>query len=145
MSDLERISLAQLNSALTEQGLSSRKSLSNADSSILLAEVEVLTRRYPSQDHEESIAVYFQDLEQLALKYSVRKVQAALTELRIAPGQKFFPRPDEVAEVIEAQRERKLTPTVSDAQRYLAGLARWGKAHAEYMREREAEDATDAA
>lgn len=33
-------------------------------------------------------------------------MEKALAELRIRPGQKFFPRPDEVAEELERGRER---------------------------------------
>jgi hypothetical protein len=108
MSDLERVTQAQANSALTEQDASLRRSLSGEDLSILLAEMDSLARRYPSQDQEESIESYLTDFEQLALKYSLRKVQQALQALRIRAGQKFFPRPDEVAQEIEDQREARL-------------------------------------
>jgi hypothetical protein len=106
MSELKQITPAQLNSALTERDSSSRKSLSNEDSSTLLAKAEALARRYPSQDQESSIKEFFLDYEQLALKYSLNEVCRALDELRIAPGQKFFPRPDEVADMIVDRRER---------------------------------------
>jgi hypothetical protein len=105
MADLERVKQAPLRSVLTAQEHGLRRSLSSEDSSILLAEMDALTRRYPSQDIAESIETYLADLEQLALRYSVTRVQSALAELRITPGQKFFPRPDEVAEMIERQRE----------------------------------------
>jgi hypothetical protein len=108
MSDLERVTQAQANSALTEQDASLRRSLSGEDLSILLVEMDSLARRYPSQDQEESIESYLTDFEQLALKYSLRKVQQALQALRIRAGQKFFPRPDEVAQEIEDQREARL-------------------------------------
>ena len=76
------------------------------------------------------------DLEQLALKYSLPKVRKALEAMRITPGQRFFPRPDEVAEEIENQRERTLLPTVSDAAKYSADLERWKREHMEYRKER---------
>ncbi len=121
MAELERFNQAQLNSALTERGEHSRRSLSTEDSSTLLASVEELTRRYPSQDQEGSIKEYFLDFEQLALKYSLPKVVRALEALRIKPGQKFFPRPDEVAEEIEEQRESRLADAVrSDGDRWTA-------------------------
>jgi hypothetical protein len=116
MSDLERVTQAQASSALTEQDASLRRSLSDEDLSILLAEMDSLARRYPSQDQEESIESYMTDFEQLALKYSLRKVQQALQALRIRAGQKFFPRPDEVAQEIEDQREARLR----EAQRMMA-------------------------
>ena len=104
--DLERVTEAQLSSALTLPAANLQRSLSSADLSILLAEMDTLIRRYPSQDQEQSIEVFQRDLEALALKYSLRKVQKALAALRIKPGQTFFPKPDEVADEIEHQRER---------------------------------------
>lgn len=104
--DLERVDRAQLESALTEPEKSSLALLSKGDSSRLLAVMDELTRRYPSQDQESSIEAYFRDFEELAAKHSVRKVERAIKALRIKPGQSFFPRPDEVAEEIERQIER---------------------------------------
>ena len=105
-SDLERVSQAQLENALTVPDESSRALLSKGDSARLLAAMDKLTRRYPSQDQESSIEAYFLDFERLAAKHSVRKVEKAIAALRIKPGQSFFPRPDEVAEEIERQTER---------------------------------------
>jgi hypothetical protein len=102
---MERISLAQLNNALTALEESSPKSLSREDSSTLLALVESLTRRYPSQDQEGSIEEYFLDYERLALKCSLPRLTSALLELRTKAGRAFFPRPDEVAEQIEANMD----------------------------------------
>ena len=111
---MERVSQAQLSNALTAPEQSSPKSLSIVDSSILIELMERLTRRYPAQDQEGSIQEYFLDYERLALKYSLRSVAQALEELRIDSHQGFFPRPDEIAAVIEsniraetAQRERE--------------------------------------
>jgi hypothetical protein len=61
-----------------------------------------MAQRYPSQDLTDSLEGYLADYEQLTLKYSLPKVQAALAALRIDPKQAFFPRPDEVAAQIEA-------------------------------------------
>jgi hypothetical protein len=91
---------------------------------------------------EQSLEGYLADFEQLALRYSLAKVQRALAELRIAPGQKFFPRPDEVAEVIEQQRERRMSPTANDAQQFLRDLGNWRKEHAALMRSLEAANGT---
>lgn len=104
MADLKKIDQAQLNSALTAQDESSQKSLSKEDSSTLLGLMDSLARRYPSQDQEGSIREYLKDYEKLALRFSLPKVAAALEELRIRPEQKFFPRPDEVADEIDNQR-----------------------------------------
>jgi len=105
-SDLERVSQAQLENALTAPEKSSLALLSKEDSLQLLAMMEQLIRRYPSQDQEASIKPYFRDFELLAEKHSVQKVEKAINALRIKPGQSFFPRPDEVAEEIERQTER---------------------------------------
>lgn len=107
-SDMERVSRAQLENALTVHEESSPTSLSKEDSFRLLAVMEKLTRRYPSQDQESSIEAYFRDFEELAAKHSLRKVEKAIAALRIKPGQSFFPRPDEVSEEIERQQERSV-------------------------------------
>lgn len=104
--DLERVSRAQLENALTVQDESSLALLNREESSRLLAVMDEMTRRYPSQDQEASIEAYFRDFEQLAAKHSVEKVEKAICALRIKPGQSFFPRPDEVSEEIERQIER---------------------------------------
>lgn len=97
---------ASLDSALTQTSERSEKHLPDEEFrhlGILLAQ---MAKRYPSQDLEESLEGYLWDLERLALRYSLQQVQDALAELRIKPGQNFFPRPDEVAEVIASKCER---------------------------------------
>ena len=116
---LERINQAQLNSALTVREESLQKSLCREDSLTLLAVLEALTRRYPSQDLESSIAEYQADYERLALKYSLPKVLAAVEKLRLDPAQRFFPRPDEVAERIEQQRELGRLPSYAESKAML--------------------------
>jgi hypothetical protein len=64
-----------------------------------------LTIRYPGQDVQDSMESFLSDLERLAHRYSVAAVQVAIQELRIRPGQRFFPRPDEVAEEMARQRD----------------------------------------
>ena len=120
MADLEKISLAQLNSALTTTGELSRRRLPDEELAQLAVLVDQMQTRYPSQDMEQSIEGYLADFEQLALKYSLRKVQTALAALRIKPGQAFFPRPDEVASEIEDQRERNLQAAqMNDGNKWL--------------------------
>ena len=123
---MERITEAQLNSALTAPVASLQRSLSSVDSSRLLALMESLTRRYPSQGQEESIAEYFRDYERLALRYSLLRVEEAVAALRIDPEQKFFPRPDEVASQIKRDRAGDMFRAMQqEAQEYLDRLARW--------------------
>ncbi|MDR3798425.1 MAG: hypothetical protein P4K93_09745 [Terracidiphilus sp.] len=86
--------------------------------------------RYPGQDLRDSMEGYLWDFEQLALKYSLPKVQAALAALRIQPGQRFFPRPDEVAEEIEAQidverRQREVRRQLHDRQQQIEEFWCW--------------------
>ena len=106
---MEQISQAQLNNALIATGRPSQRRLSDADGISLTAILEKTQRRWPTQDNAESIEEYLTDLEQLSLKYSLRRVAAALEALRVKPGQSFFPRPDEIAGEIEEQM---------DAERY---------------------------
>jgi hypothetical protein len=102
---LERISQAQLNSALTVREESLQKSLSRKDSLSLLAMLDSLVRRYPSQDLSASMAEYQRDYKRLCLKYSLPTVLAAVEELRLDPEQTFFPRPEEAAKRIEQRQQ----------------------------------------
>jgi hypothetical protein len=108
MGDLTKITAAQLNSALTAQEKSLRKSLSTEDSSTLLALMEGLVRRYPTQDQAETIEEYYLDYEALTLRHGICKVEKAVTALRIDPEQEFFPKPNEVAHEIDQQNLKAL-------------------------------------
>ena len=81
------------------------KRLSDSDLAHLGLLVVQMVKRYPSQDLADSIEGYLFDFQQLALKYSLRRVEEALAVLRIKPSQSFFPRPDEVAEEIDRRLE----------------------------------------
>lgn len=72
---------------------------------------------------------YLADFEKLALKYSVLKIEQALDSLRIKAGQKFFPKPDEVAEEIELKREQGIY-----AADNAAAIHRREREQAEYAR-----------
>lgn len=74
---------------------------------ILLAKTQ---RRYPHQDMSQAAPEYLEDFEILAQRYSLRRVERAIRELRLNPSQRFFPAPNEVAAEIEAQLvvERRL-------------------------------------
>lgn len=104
---LQRVTRESLNNALTGREESLQKSLSSEDSSALLALMERATRRWAGQEMEDSIEELHADYERLALKYSLRKVREALDSLRIDSKQQFFPRPNELAAMIESQQERK--------------------------------------
>jgi len=108
MSDLTKISKAQLSSALTAPAASLQRSLSKEDSTTLLALMDGLARRYPSQDQQENIGEFFADYEQLAVRKGLQRVVEAVQALRIDPEQRFFPRPDEVAAEIKRQALKKV-------------------------------------
>jgi len=57
---------------------------------------------------KDSIEEYLNDLEHLALRYSLQSVEDAIASLRIDPEQEFFPRPDEVAAEMRRQRLKKI-------------------------------------
>lgn len=110
---MEPTNLAQLNSALTKTERPSAPQLSNSDSEELETLILQMADRYPSQDLSGALKGYLHDFGRLALRYGLPSVKAALSEMRIKPGQAFFPRPDEVAEEIVATRDK----TNSDYQR----------------------------
>jgi len=100
--------------------------LSKKDSSRLLAVMDDLTRRYPSQDLESSIETYHRDYKKLAAKFGLPKVEQAIENLRIAPGRAFFPRPDEIAAELENMRLTAENNRLrSDGQRYRNQIASW--------------------
>lgn len=102
---MERISSqVQLSSVLNATDRLSETQLPVEELTRLSLIVEQTFQRYPGQDVEESLAGYLWDFERLAKRYSTQEVIAALAELRITPGQIFFPRPNEVAGEIEHQR-----------------------------------------
>jgi hypothetical protein len=71
-----------------------------------LAELmEQMTGRYPHQDMEAAAANYLFDYSRLTEKHGLQAVKTALLNLRIKPGQKFFPTPDEAAQELEAMKE----------------------------------------
>lgn len=104
---MERLNQVSLASVLQLTSEPSQKQLSASDGQTLMAMVGQMAQRYPSQDLEDSIEGYLWDFQQLALKYSLSKVMAAAAELRLKPGQIFFPRPDEVAGEIERQQDER--------------------------------------
>jgi len=105
---MEHISKVQLANVLRPTGASLQKSLSSEDGTYLLAMLNRTAKRYPNQDLTDALPEYMKDLEQLALKYSLQKVEDAIAKLRIDPEQRFFPTPSDVAEQIERDRLRNV-------------------------------------
>jgi hypothetical protein len=134
MADLEKLNQVQLERALSGTEPLSRGHLRSEELEHLGLLLNQMQVRYPSQDQEETTEGFLADFEQLALRYSLREVREALAELRIKPGQKFFPRPDEVAEEIVLLRERRTQEALRSGG--------WAREWREHMRAIEAERAT---
>lgn len=62
---------------------------------------------YPHQEfNEQTVQGFMFDLERLAVIHGIEVLKVALLNLRIKPGQKFFPHPSEVAEEIEVIEQK---------------------------------------
>lgn len=92
----------------------SERRLNSADGALLTVLLEQTAARYPHQDLAPAMQGYLHDFEKLALRYTLKRVMAALEELRIRPGQRFFPQPSEVAEVIEELMANERTQFLKD-------------------------------
>lgn len=122
MGKLERISQAKLSDVLTAPDAQLRRSLPSEELAALGALMESMARRWP-QEVEDSIGTYMADMEQLAIRYRLSRVFDAVQSLRTAPGQKFFPRPDEIADELERQKsKREAAADVRRADEYLRWL-----------------------
>lgn len=108
MSNLDKITAAQLASALTTTAGQLQRRLPPEEFEALGIIMETTARRWPNQDMELPMPEYLADLEKLALKYSLQAVVDAIMELRIDPEQDFFPTPSEVAHQMEKTRLRKV-------------------------------------
>src|SRR4051812_9469537 len=99
---MEKIDRAQVEFALTKPTQpSTRHLLPESDYEQLTIVLRQLQRRYQHQDLSDSVQDLLMDYEALALRYSLAAVIGVLRELRITPGQAYFPRPDEVAQLLE--------------------------------------------
>ncbi len=102
---MEKVTEALLTTALRGAGSQLQKRLSSSDGLALTALMEDLARRYPSQETADAMPAYMRDYAKLVQKYSLQSVSEAVEALRINPEQKFFPAPNEVAEMIEVKAE----------------------------------------
>jgi hypothetical protein len=105
---MEKLSQELLNSALMPVASPLQMRLPKEELTALGILLERTLRRYPGQENEGILEEYLTDFEQLALKYSLPKVEDAIAALRVDPEQEFFPKPNEVAREIERERDRKL-------------------------------------
>jgi hypothetical protein len=70
------------------------------------AELNLLCRQmqayYPNQEFDDqTIEGYQFDIERLAAQFGLGRMRQVLLDIRIRPGQKFFPHPSEIAEELE--------------------------------------------
>ena len=104
MSDLIKISEAQLANVLKPTSGQLQKRLSAEDGLALTILSGQMQRRWPNQDRAESIDEYAADWERLIQKHGARALQDAVNALRIDPKREdFYPGPGEVAQEIERQ------------------------------------------
>jgi len=122
MGKLERINQAELEDVLTTADAPLQKRCSETELRGLGALMESMARRWP-QEIEDSVGAYYVDMKQLVLREGLETVSLAVSDLRVEPGQKFFPRPDEIAHQIEKLRaKREAQADVNRANRYLDWL-----------------------
>lgn len=105
---MELVTKARLEGALMQTAAPLQISLSKEDGMYLLALLNRTAKRYPNQDLTDAIPEYLADLEQLALKYSLRQVEEAIASLRVDPEQIFFPTPQDVSAEMKRIRIRNL-------------------------------------
>jgi hypothetical protein len=80
--------------------------------------LEQTAARYPNQETSEMTAEGYRfDMRRLAEGYGLKRLQFVLADLRIRPGQKFFPAPDQVAEELEALLRKEQQQAILDNQR----------------------------
>lgn len=95
---------------------------SSSDLDELSELMEQMAGRYPHQDMSAAAQNYLFDYGRLMEIYGLQSVKTALLNLRIKPGQRFFPTPDEAAEELEAMRlkdqieERRANPYTRDPE-----------------------------
>jgi hypothetical protein len=101
---MEKISTVALRqqAGSTELTTNSTQLLDDASVEKLARLLQQMVPRYPHQDLSPSMESMLHDFEALAVRYGLKTVRDALAELRIRPGQNFFPQPSEVAQECEA-------------------------------------------
>jgi hypothetical protein len=125
MEHIRDTQLAQLMKGSAEITERSRSRLPDEAFAYLSILMDQMQAAYPHQDLSDSMQVYMEGYEQLALRYSMAEVQDALAEWLITPGAKFFPRPDEGASLIERRREaqRVVKEMRAQAEKHKADIA----------------------
>jgi hypothetical protein len=118
MEAIKAIALAQSleHSALSVRG--AERQLSCEEHQQLTTLCEQMQAHYPHQEFaDETVKGYLFDLERLAVLHGLDVLRVALLNLRLRPGQKFFPHPSEVAEEIEQMLEADREASNEQARR----------------------------
>jgi hypothetical protein len=102
---MERITAIEVRQLVESSALSVRGTEQQL-SGTQLEQFSLLCRQmqpyYPHQEFADDTVEGFQfDLERLAVIYGLDRLQTALLNIRIKPGQRFFPHPSEVSEALE--------------------------------------------
>ena len=109
MSDLRKISKAQLANVLKPTSGQLQKRLSAEDGLALTILSGQMQRRWPNQDRAESIDEFAADWERLIQRHGAKALQDAVNALRIDPDREdFYPTPGEVAQEIKRQALKKV-------------------------------------
>lgn len=119
---MERIAELAVQRLVGSSGLSERGTglrLSDEQSEQLTILCRQMQAYYPHQEFlDETVEGYQFDLERLSAMYGLARVRQVLLDIRIKPGQKWFPHPSEVSEALEEMvkqeklQERKDNPFI---------------------------------
>ena len=103
MEDQDEIKpISSLARRFIEQLAVPQRSIRSEEEQELSELLEQMVLRYPHQDMSTAIRGYYHDYVHLTMRYGLDVVRLALQELRLMPGQRFFPQPSECSEVAEA-------------------------------------------
>ena len=109
MSDLRKISEAQLANVLKTTSGQLQKRLSAEDGLALTILNGQMQRRWPNQDRAQSIDEYAADWERLIQRHGAQSLRDAVNALRIDPDREdFYPTPGEVSREIKRQALKKV-------------------------------------
>jgi hypothetical protein len=97
----------RISPAFIEQIAVARRSMKPEEEEELSLLLDQTILRYPHQDLSRAIDGFYHDYTLLCERYGLPAVKQALQELRLMPGQRFFPQPSECAEVAEEIVKRR--------------------------------------
>lgn len=99
---MERIRAIALRNGSSSLAVRSVERLNDAESEELTVLLDQMAAHYPHQALPDQTGdVWREAIERLAVKFTLQRVRDVLSDFLIAPGQKFFPHPSEIAEALE--------------------------------------------